>query len=202
MSTAEIVLLVAAVLALLALGLWSVAQRLDRLHRREFQTRATLEAHLVRRADTAAELATSGCLDPASAVLVADAALGSMGAARLVGEDDEAYDPGERELVESELTRTLRAALDGLDSAAGSPAAAAGPEPERSIGTSADTNTASQDVIARTRQVQYRVHLARRFHNDAVVQIHQIRRLALVRWFRLAGYAALPTTFEMDDAPV
>ncbi|WP_434080641.1 hypothetical protein [Sanguibacter sp. Z1732] len=68
MSAAEIVLVALAVAALLALLLWSVAQRLDRLHRREFQTRATLEAQLVHRADTAAELASSGLLDPASSV--------------------------------------------------------------------------------------------------------------------------------------
>ena len=57
-------------------------------------------------------------------------------------------------------------------------------------------------MVDRVRQVQYRIQLARRFHNDAVVQIHQIRRLGLVRVFRLAGYAPLPSTFEMDDAPV
>ena len=58
------------------------------------------------------------------------------------------------------------------------------------------------DLVGRMRQVQNRVQLARRFHNDAVVQIQQIRRLALVRIFRLPGRAPMPVTFEMDDARV
>jgi len=189
MSAAEIVLIALALLALVAVALGSVAQRLDRLHRRESQTRATLEAQLVRRADAAADLAASGALDPAGAVLVADAALASMGAARLVGDEEEPDAPGERELVESDLSRTLRAALGG---------ALETPEGE----VPAMTGAPEADQVARVRQVQYRVHLARRFHNDAVVQIHQIRRLALVRLFRLAGYAPMPSTFELDDAQV
>lgn len=193
MSAAEVALIALAVLALVTVALWSVAQRLDRLHRREFQTRATLEAQLVRRADAAAELAASGALDPAGAVLVADAALASMGAARLIGDEEEPDLPGDRELVESELSRTLRAALGSGQTAPGGDAAA---EAGGVVGPSA---TAEVD---RVRQVQYRVQLARRFHNDAVVQIHQIRRLALVRRFRLAGYAPMPGTFEMDDAQV
>ncbi|HLS24908.1 MAG TPA: hypothetical protein VK063_03435 [Beutenbergiaceae bacterium] len=184
MSAAEIVLLILAVLALVGVVLWSVAQRLDRLHRREFQTRAVLEAQLVRRADIAAEVAADGLLDPASAVLVADAALGSMRAARIVGDDDSAQARAERGLVESELTRTLRTALDETDPGL----------PPRS--------PEAAEAIDRLRHSHDRVQLARRFHNDAVVQIHHIRRLTLVRLFRLAGRAALPRTFEMDDAPV
>ncbi len=184
MSAAEIALLVLAVLALVAVVLWSVAQRLDRLHRREFQTRAALEAQLVRRADIAAEVAASGILDPASAVLVSDAVLSSMRAVRLVGEDDTPQAHADRGLIESELTRTLRTALDETDPAI----------PAR--------DTAAAEAVERLRHSHYRVQLARRFHNDAVVQIHHIRRLALVRLFRLAGHAPLPRTFEMDDAPV
>ncbi|MGC0250803.1 hypothetical protein [Pseudactinotalea sp. Z1748] len=188
MSAAEIVLVALAVAALLALLLWSVAQRLDRLHRREFQTRATLEAQLVHRADTAAELASSGLLDPASSVLVADAALASMGAVRLVGEEETSgAGTAERGLIESDLSRTLRAALD----AEGEGARPVPPQP----GDEAD-------LVGKMRQVQNRVQLARRFHNDAVVQIQQIRRLALVRIFRLPGHAPMPVTFEMDDARV
>lgn len=194
MSGLEIVLLALGVLALFALLLWSVAQRLDRLHRREIQTRATLEAQLLRRADTATQVAGSDVLDPASSVLVADAALASMGAPRLVGENlaDEppadaeqgARGAADRGLVESELTRTLRVALDAT--APDLPA----PGPEQI------------EAVEHLRQMHYRVQLARRFHNDAVVQIHRIRGLMLVRLFRLAGYAPLPRTFEMDDAPI
>ena len=46
-----------------------------------------------------------------------------------------------------------------------------------------------------------RVVLARRFYNDAVSTTLVIRRRRLVRWLRLAGTAALPSPFEMDDHP-
>src|SRR5699024_11579090 len=84
MSAAEIVLIALALLALVAVALGSVAQRLDRLHRREYQTRATLEAQLVRRAEGAAALAASGAPEPVGCVLVADAPFESIGAARFV----------------------------------------------------------------------------------------------------------------------
>lgn len=178
MSAAEIALIVLAVVALVGTALWSVAQRLDRLHRREFQTRATLEAQLTRRANAAADLAASGVLDPASAMLVADAATTSLGAARLIGDDDPDA-ATDRSLVESDLTSALRAVLRGSES-----------EPD----------AGDSEPLQRLRHAHYRVGLARRFHNDAVVAIQQIRRLWLVRTFRLAGHAALPSTFEMDDA--
>ena len=46
-----------------------------------------------------------------------------------------------------------------------------------------------------------RVELARRFHNDVVRSALQLRRQRLVRWFRLAGYTALPRTADFDDTP-
>ncbi|MBE2997426.1 hypothetical protein IDM40_01720 [Nocardiopsis sp. HNM0947] len=45
------------------------------------------------------------------------------------------------------------------------------------------------------------VHLARTFHNDAVADTRRARRSRLVRGLRLAGSAALPDFFEMDDHP-
>jgi hypothetical protein len=41
--------------------------------------------------------------------------------------------------------------------------------------------------------------MARRFHNDAVVDVRQVRRKTVVRLFRLAGHAELPSTIEFDD---
>ena len=46
-----------------------------------------------------------------------------------------------------------------------------------------------------------RVELARRFHNDVVRSCVQLRRKRVVRWFRLAGYTALPATADFDDTP-
>jgi hypothetical protein len=64
------------VLVVLASGWWLTwtASRLDRLHARVEGARAALDAQLVRRASTTLEVATSGLLDPASAVLLAAAA--------------------------------------------------------------------------------------------------------------------------------
>lgn len=54
----------------------------------------------------------------------------------------------------------------------------------------------SRDVLA----AWHRAALARRFHNDAVAQIVRLRSKPTVRLLRLAGRAAMPRTFEMDDA--
>ena len=48
-------------------------------------------------------------------------------------------------------------------------------------------------------EANHRVQLARRFHNDAVTDVRRVRRKRVVRWFRLAGHAEMPRTFEIDD---
>ncbi len=182
MTAAETGLVVLAVLAVVALALSSVARRLDRLHRREARSRATLEAQLVHRAEAAMALTESELLDPASALILADAGWrAAVSAPRLLGEEtpDAAE---ERGLAESELTRALRAAL--------------GPVADQREWAGTPESTV---LLARLATASYRVQLARRFHNDAVVQIRRIRRNVLVRFFHLAGRAPLPQTFEMDD---
>jgi hypothetical protein len=46
------------------------------------------------------------------------------------------------------------------------------------------------------------VFLARKFHNDAVAATRLARRRWLARLLRLAGGAALPEFFEIDDSMV
>ena len=41
--------------------------------------------------------------------------------------------------------------------------------------------------------------MARRFYNDAVIDVRRVRRKTVVRAFRLAGHAELPSTIEFDD---
>lgn len=182
MSGAEIGLIVIAVVAVVLFALTSVARRLDRLHRREEASRATLEAQLVRRAEAAMDLTECDLLDPAARLIVAEAAWRAAASApRLVG--DQTPDAAEeRGLAESELTRAVRAAL-GED------------RDQRQWAERAE----SAALLERLGTAGYRAQLARRFHNDAVVQIGRIRRTPLVRIFRLAGRAPLPQTFEMDD---
>jgi hypothetical protein len=153
--------------------LWLMANRLDRLHARVEGSRSALDAQLVRRSSVALELATSQLLDPATSLLLAEAAH----EAREAPAD-------ERELAESNLSRALRATmeepgqLDEIDATAG------GPE-------------LIKDLAASSR----RVVMARRFHNDAVTATRTVRRKRLVRWLGLSGRAPLPTSFEMDDEP-
>src|SRR5579863_2289295 len=93
------------VLVVLAVVLWSFyiswrASRLDRLHNRVEAARTALDLALVRRAAAASELASSGQLDPATSLLLADA----VRRARDAG-------AAERDLAESDLTRALRATV-------------------------------------------------------------------------------------------
>lgn len=147
------------------------AVRLDRLHARVDSSRAVLSARLAQRAATAGELATSGLLDPASALLLADAAAAAGDAPR-----------PEREIAQSSLTEALAAVL--------SPEAVADVRAEES----------GSALLAELEAACARAEMARRFHNDAVAQTLRVRRKHVVRWARLAGHTQLPATVELDDA--
>jgi len=175
-SAPVVALLVVAVLLVLAAVVWALtatAARLDRLHHRVETSRASLDARLLRRASAAEQLALSGLLDPASALLLASAAGEALGA------EGEA----ERSGAESDLTRALRAALPPATVAA----LRRGPTGTRLLD---DLDAACQRAV-----------LARRFANDAVAQTVRVRRTRVVRWGRLAGHAALPRSFDADDEP-
>ncbi len=162
------------VLVLLAWYLSYNAARLDRLHARVEGTYAALDAQLVRRAEATLELANSGHLDAASTLILAAAASESLAAA-----DGEQAD---REIVESDLTEALEVAL--------SPDVLSGLR---------HTDEPTRETIARVSAAGMRVQLARRFHNDAVTDVRRVRRKPVVRVFRLAGHAELPSTVEFDD---
>lgn len=170
------------VLVVLALA-WYLsfsAGRLDRLHHRVEGARATLDGQLVRRAEVAIELATSGLLDPATGLLLAGAAADALSA----GEHEEPADSvqaAERETAESDLSQALDVSL-GADTV-----------------SLARTTEPGRELLDRVRSAGHRVQLARRFHNQAVADAQRVRRKRVVRWFHLAGRAGLPQTFEMDD---
>lgn len=176
---------VQAALALLALLLvlgWYLsasAARLDRLHHRVETTRAALDAQLARRAAAAVEAAP--LLDPASGLLVADAATRSLAAGEARTEWLEGGEPSEE--VENDLTRALHVAFGDRGEVAELRAAPLGAQ--------------TLDLLE---QACLRVQLARRFHNDAVAQAVRVRRKPVVRWARLAGHAALPSMVEIDDS--
>jgi hypothetical protein len=200
MTWSEATLMAAVALLLLLWLVWVFANRLDRLHRKVATSRAALENQLVRRASAAAELASSGLLDPVSSVLVGEAAwaalsAGGHGRAELVaalpdldrmlgpgGPGAREADPVDTDLAESELSRTVREALADDDEVAELKAQPGGTE-----------------LVEALAGAWYRVQLARRFHNEAVAQAQRVRHKLVVRVLRLAGHAPLPQTVEIDD---
>jgi hypothetical protein len=166
-------LVAGALLVLVALYLRGLAGRLDRLHLRVEAARETLDAQLLRRAGAVLDLATNGGLDMASAFLLAEAATAARDAPA-----------GEREVAESALSEDVRAVLDApgtLDLLWADPV--------------------GRELLEPVALASERVGLARRFHNDAVRSVRALRRKGVVRVLHLAGRAALPESFEMDDAP-
>lgn len=184
------------VLALLAIVLWSFyvswrASRLDRLHNRVEAARTALDLALVRRASAASELASSGLLDPAASLLLGDAVRRARQA-----------DPAERDLAESDLTRALRATLgdpdfrkelDGEDGEGGE-----GVDEHGDEHGAASQGTA--ELVAEVEAAAQQVFIARKFYNDLAGRTVYARRRPLARAMRLAGSAALPAFFEMDDS--
>ena len=170
------VLLVILLIFLLLLGLYlsMTAGRLDHLHRRIDTSELALEAQLLRRSSVCVELANSQLLDPASSLVLAEAAHEARTSADR-GVDAQA-------LAESDLTAAIMASL----------------EPEDIAELAEDPQGAQmlEELGAAARRVQ----LSRRFHNDAVRACRQLRRQRMVRLFRLAGHTPWPETFEMDDS--
>ena len=163
----------AAVLVVVALGLWfsSTANRLDRMHHRIDVARASLATVLLRRSGAALELATSGTLDPARSLLLVDTAH----EARAASQDG-------FEAAESELSEALRAVF-------------ADPDEVRVLRSDPDVGELLGELADDCRKVE----LARRFHNDIVVNARQLRSRRRVRWFRLSGRAAPLATVDLDD---
>lgn len=165
--------LIALVAGLFVVYLGMTAGRLDHLHRRIDASRATLDAHLLRRSGVCAELAGSGLLDPAASLVLADAA-------HEAGRPD--LGDADRMQAESDLTAALVVALD--------------PEDRQEIAAHPAGAPLAVELDAACRRVQ----LSRRFYNDGVRACRQVRRQRIVRAFRLAGHTAWPMPWEMDDS--
>jgi hypothetical protein len=158
--------LTVALVVVLALYVTWTAGRLDRLHARVDAAWAALDAQLVRRA--AAARAVAGCLPPG---LPADRLVRAAQAALTAG-------PVDREALENDLSRALRAAARLL------PPDAPGP------------------LVEELTTAAVRVGLARSFHNAAVTDTRAIRGRRMVRALHLAGHRVMPLHFDIDDAYV
>ena len=109
-DTLQIATFVVIVLLVAAWFLSYSAARLDRLHAKVEGAMSALDAQLIRRAEAALELANSGVLDPASALLIADAATESLERTTEQPVTDDLLDGqhfGGREHVESDLTAAV-----------------------------------------------------------------------------------------------
>lgn len=181
-----LILALAAALILLVWYLSLLASRLDRLHRRVEGARLVLDNQLFQRSTAALELAGSGSMDPASAMVLAGAATDAMAAIR-ARQDAAVADPFARplladkdedmELAESNLTQVMAVTVASL-----------APEAATAPGPLADLSGAC-----------HRVQMARKFHNEAVLAAQSVRRKRLVRIARVAGKAPRPLTVEFDD---
>ena len=183
----DAVQVIVVIMALLVAAAWYLsysASRLDRLHAKVEGSLSTLDAQLVRRAEATLEMANSGVLDPATSLLLADAATESLERqTEHIGDDLlEGQHFAGREGIESDLTEALNVALshEVVDEL----------RADEDLGASA---------LRRVESAALRVQLARRFHNDAVREVRRVRAKAVVRTFRLAGHADLPEPVEFHD---
>ncbi len=166
-------IIVVIVVLLAGFYLSMTAGRLDHLHRRIDLARLALDAQLLRRSSVALELASSGLLDPAASLVMAEAAHEARTATD--GSDVD------RALAESDLTAALVAALD--------------PDDIEEVNAA----PSGAQMLAELDAACSRVELSRRFLNDAVRACRQLRRQRMVRLFGLAGHTPWPDTWEMDD---
>ena len=174
MTITDIVIAVAVILFLGVYVSWR-AGRLDRMHTRLEAARAALDVTLVRRSSVVLELAASGFLDPATSVLLADAAHEARGG--------QGADLSDQELAQSNLSRALRAAFA-----------------QPGFQASLDDVDGAADLLAELEAAAHQVLVARKFYNTAVAVTRDARSKPLVRLLRLAGHAGRPEFFEMDDS--
>lgn len=164
-------MLVVLIVAVFGWYLSNTAGRLDRLHRKIDTAELSLEAHLAYRTSVCLELAGSGLLDPASSLLLAEAAHD----ARIAVGD-------ERQLAESDLTAALAATFADSDDVA-----------------ELRSDIQGAEMLDELSSACKRVELSRIFLNDAVLACRQIRGRGIVKSFSLAGHTPWPRTWEMND---
>ena len=185
------VLQVATFVVILVIGVaWYLsysAARLDRLHAKVEGAMSALDAQLVRRAEAALELANSGALDPASALLLADAATESL--ERTTGGPPRTSSTASTSGAARTSRATSRAALR----------AALTDEVVAGLRNGARGRSA-REALDRVGASGLRVRLARRFHNDATHEVRRVRRQAVGAG--RSGWPAtprLPEPVEFDD---
>jgi len=213
MTWSEIAVLVLVFVAVLVWLALAQAQRLDRLHRKVVASRLALDAQLLRRSSAAGELAAADVLDPVSALLITDAVGAVQNSCRDGDQELMVAVPDLHDLVVRHRSGmpepTRRGVIQALDGTLGL---------EREAEESSLTAVLSQlfddpletqplydipeaeELLSALAAAWYRVQIARRFHNEAVLQAQRQRANPVVRLLRLAGRAPMPQTVEFDDS--
>ncbi|MDO5701310.1 MAG: NUDIX domain-containing protein [Bowdeniella nasicola] len=179
---AILTVIAALALAVMLVRAITLARRLDRLHKALIACRHELDAQLVHRAVAAQQLGTCGVLDPATSLVLTDAADASLGlAGYLVADGLERRDfthrhiePDQRARIESTLTAVLTQIC------------------ERSEREDLEAIPAWREAT----DAWYRADLARTFHDSRREAVMRVRSGVLTRLFRLAGSAPEPATFD------
>jgi hypothetical protein len=174
------IVIIAAVVLFLGVYVSWRAGRLDRMHTRLEAAHAALDVTLVRRSSVALELASSGLLDPATSLLLAEAAHEARGTQSELTRSELT----QNELAQSNLSRALRAAFA-----------------QPGFRASLTGKDGADEMLAEVEAAAQQVFVARTFYNNAVAVTREARSKPLVRLLRLAGKAGLPEFFEMDDSP-
>lgn len=160
-------------ISILIIFLWYLsftATRLDRLHHRVESSWAALDSLLQKRAAIALELAHSDFADPGLALILNQAAHQAREA-----------EISERSDAESGLTTALGLMLNPLNSE----------YPENS--------GAQNELLRELSDLTDKIRVAVKLHVEAVNRTQKVRRKLIVKFFRLAGRAPLPTIYKFED---
>jgi hypothetical protein len=221
---ADIILIIAAALFIGVYVSWR-AGRIDRLHARVDMARAALDATLLRRSSVALALATSGLLDPATSLLLANAVDGTRTAVlvpggttppgtapSLAGPPVPLNPPGPSNPLGPSSPPDPLSPLGPLGPHSGEaprPRDLAESDLTRALRaafsqpgfrSSLSGDEGADELLAEVEAASHQVFLARKFYNDLAAATREARRRPLARTLRLAGKAPAPEFFEMDDS--
>lgn len=213
-------------LGIIILAITHGARRIGRLNTLLIKSRRTLDYALNARANVAKDFASSGALDLAASLLLAESADECLRAGKSSLIDD-GLDSVEQNSharnteslshridCESSLSRTLRLTVDELDitdipETGSSNLSTKTPDNNANMVGSAPHQEDTPSRLALTEdqkrlfsqleRARFDVRMARSFHNSHVDQVRRLRRNSLVRIFRLAGRAPVPQTIDIDD---
>ncbi len=147
------------------------ATRLDRLHHRVETSWANLDGLLQRRAAIALELARSDFADPASSLLLTDAAYQARDASISM-----------RSQAESGLSSALQLLQVDLQ-----------------VAMESISRPAERALLSELSELTDKIRVAIALHVDSVNSTRVVRQKLIFKIFRLAGRAPLPVTYEFED---